>query len=81
MHYIKLSTYVNGPISENSGTGIIHFHGTGQFSDGREISSNITGFQIPEGWNLDLPVQFDTIFGHFSWCINGSHNLDHSALP
>ena len=42
----ELSTHGNGSISENSGTGIIHFHGTGQFSDGREISSNDTGIEV-----------------------------------
>ena len=42
----ELSTYDNGPINENSGTGIIHFHGTTQFSDGREISSNDTGIEV-----------------------------------
>ena len=40
------STFGNGPISENSGTGINHFHGTGQFSDGREISANGMGIEV-----------------------------------
>ena len=42
----ELSTHGNGPISENSGTRIIHFYGTGQFSDGRELSSNDTGIEV-----------------------------------
>ena len=42
----ELSTHGNGLISENSGTRIIHFYGTGQFSDGRELSSNDTEIEV-----------------------------------
>ena len=65
----ELSTYGTGPISENTGTGIIHFHGTGQFSDGR-LLGNIIGI----GQSSIVTEQNSIVNGQNS-VVNGQNSI------
>ena len=70
-HTNEISTYGNELMSEIIGTGIIHFHGTGQFSDGGEISSNDMGIEV----NATNGIEGNIIVNGQNSIVNGQNSI------